>query len=318
MSEKLRVVSYGGGVQSTALLVLAARGVIDFPLFLMANVGDDSEDPRTLAYVAKWAGAYAEKHGIQLEVLKRRTGDGEVETVKGRILRPGSASLTIPFRRDNGMPGQRSCTADFKRRVTGKRLVELGAHGGKPCKPHAREDRATRAQQKADGIALGKRLRPWARPDCEDCLQPNRATVALGYSLDEIHRCNATAVEPHERLVFPLVGLGEETGLKMTRQDCIELIRSEGLPVPPKSSCYFCPFHRPEVWLDLRRQRPDLFDDAVELEREVNRRQVARGRDPVWLTRFARPLDEAIGLPEPLLFDFDPGAGACSGDACDT
>lgn len=272
----LRVVSYGGGVQSTALLVLAARRVIDFPVFLMANVGDDSEDPRTLAYVAEHATPYAKAHGITLEVHRRHKRDGSVETVKGRILREGSASLTIPFRRDNGMPGKRSCTADFKRRVTGKRLKALGASADNP------------------------------------------ATVALGYSLDEIHRCNATAAEPHERLTFPLVGLGEETGLKMTRQDCIELIRSEGLPVPPKSSCYFCPFHRPEVWLDLRRQRPDLFDDAVALEREVNERQVARGRDRVWLTRFGMPLDRAIGLPEPLLFDIDPGAGACSGDACDT
>jgi hypothetical protein len=43
----LRVISYGGGVQSTALLVLAAQGRIDFGVFLFANVGDDSDpDPR--------------------------------------------------------------------------------------------------------------------------------------------------------------------------------------------------------------------------------------------------------------------------------
>jgi hypothetical protein len=38
-----RVVSYGGGVQSNALLVLAAQGRIDYRTFLFANVGDDSE-----------------------------------------------------------------------------------------------------------------------------------------------------------------------------------------------------------------------------------------------------------------------------------
>ncbi len=38
----LRSVSYGGGVQSTALLVLAAQGDIDFPLFLFANAVCDT------------------------------------------------------------------------------------------------------------------------------------------------------------------------------------------------------------------------------------------------------------------------------------
>jgi hypothetical protein len=70
--HKLRVVSYGGGVQSTALLVLAAPRVIDFPVFLMANVGHDSEDPDTPAYLHRYAQPYAENHGIQLQVIDRR------------------------------------------------------------------------------------------------------------------------------------------------------------------------------------------------------------------------------------------------------
>ena len=43
--KPLRAVSYGGGVQSTALLVLAAERKIDFPLFVFANVGDRAENP---------------------------------------------------------------------------------------------------------------------------------------------------------------------------------------------------------------------------------------------------------------------------------
>ena len=39
----LKSISYGGGVQSTALLVLAATYDIDYPLFLFANVGERSE-----------------------------------------------------------------------------------------------------------------------------------------------------------------------------------------------------------------------------------------------------------------------------------
>ena len=37
----LKVFSYGGGVQSTAALVLAAQGKIDYQTFLFCNVGAD-------------------------------------------------------------------------------------------------------------------------------------------------------------------------------------------------------------------------------------------------------------------------------------
>lgn len=37
--------SYGGGVQSTAVLVLAAQRRLSVATFLFANTGDDSEDP---------------------------------------------------------------------------------------------------------------------------------------------------------------------------------------------------------------------------------------------------------------------------------
>lgn len=273
---KLRVISYGGGVQSTALLVLAARGRIDFRTFLMANVGDDSEDPRTLAYVRDVARPYAARHGIELHLLDRVRRDGTVETLWGRLMREGSRSLPIPVRMDNGAPGTRSCTSDFKIKVIGKWVKAHGATADNP------------------------------------------ATIGIGISRDEIMRANNRRSEPHERVVYPLVGIGEETGLSMSRQDCMNLIAEEGLPVPPKSSCFFCPFHRPSAWVDLRRERPDLFDRSVELERTLNERRAMLGKDPVWLTRFARPLDEVIGEPEALLPGFDEADGECDSGWCFT
>ncbi|GHJ43304.1 hypothetical protein Cs7R123_06460 [Catellatospora sp. TT07R-123] len=126
----LRVVSYGGGVQSTALLVLAAQRVIDFPVFLFANVGDDSEDPDTMTYLHQYARPFAALHGIQLHVLDKRRRDGSIETLYGRLTRHGSRSLPIPVRMSNGAPGTRSCTAEFKIRVIGKWLRQHGASPG--------------------------------------------------------------------------------------------------------------------------------------------------------------------------------------------
>ncbi len=267
----MRVVCYGGGVQSTALLVLAKRGVLDFEVFLMANVGDDSEHPATLRYVREVAAPYAAAHGLQLHLLDRYRRDGTVETLWGRLTRDGSRSLPIPVRMANGAPGTRSCTADFKIKVTGRWLRRHGATAAAP------------------------------------------ATVAVGISLDEIHRANTRRAEPHERLVYPLIGVGEETGLRLTRADCARLIRAEGLPVPPKSSCFFCPFHRPSTWADQARDEPELFARCCALEDLLNERRHRLGRDPVFLTRYGLPLRQAIGTNQPLLFapaDDDAGCDA--------
>jgi hypothetical protein len=85
--------SFGGGVQSMAALVLAARGVIDYNLFLFANTGDDSENPEKLSYVREVAAPFAARHGLYLIEL-RRPGS----TLYQHISRPGNRFAGIPMR----------------------------------------------------------------------------------------------------------------------------------------------------------------------------------------------------------------------------
>jgi hypothetical protein len=267
--KRLRIVSYGGGVQSTALLVLAAQRRIDFDVFLFANVGDDSEDPATLDYLQRHARPYAAEHGIELVELHRLRRDGRTETLYGRLTRPGSRSLPIPVRMSSGAPGTRSCTVDFKLKVIGRWLK---AHGASDTAP---------------------------------------ATVGIGISLDEIWRLNNRKAEPYERPVYPLID--HEPPLR--RSDCQRIIAA-GLPVPSKSACWFCPFRRPAAFGEMRRDRPDLFARACALESLLNARRAALGKDPVWLTRFNRPLAEAVGQAQDML----PGLIADAGDddmSCD-
>jgi len=133
MTDQLRVVSHGGGVQTTAMLVLAAQGRIDYHTFLFANVGDDSEHPGTLRYLREIAMPYADAHGITIHELHKTRSDGTHETVLGRIMKPGSKSDVIPVRLNSGVPGSRSCTTDFKIRVIGKWLKEHGATKDNPA-----------------------------------------------------------------------------------------------------------------------------------------------------------------------------------------
>jgi hypothetical protein len=269
--DALCVVSYGGGVQSTALLALAAARKIPHRTFLFCNVGDDSEHPATLRFVAAHAIPFAEAHGIAIHVLHRTKRDGTRETLMGRLTKEGSRSLPIPVRMSNGAPGTRSCTMDFKLRVVAKWLKLHGASAATP------------------------------------------ARVAIGFSLDEAHRVGgAKHQRPFEILEYPLLDM------RMNRDACIREIKAAGLPVPPKSACYFCPFHRPAMWLRMREEEPDLFEKSAALEELLNRRRDVLGKDHVFLTRFNKPLREAIsdhGQDKLPLLDA-PDADTCDDGAC--
>ena len=264
----MRAFSSGGGVQSTAALVLSAQGRIDYPVHLFANVGDDSEAPATLAYVRDVLMPYAAAHGVEYHELARVKRDGSTETLYGRLTREGSRSLPIPVRMDNGAPGTRSCTIDFKIQVIAKWHK---AHGATPAAP---------------------------------------GVVGIGFSTDEIERVGNARSRPWEVVEYPLLALG------LSRAACAEVTRKAGLPPAPKSACWFCPMHRPATWREMRRDDPDTFGRAAALERLLNERRDTLGKDHVYLTRFARPLDEAIGEAQPALFDADGWGESCDEGVC--
>lgn len=263
----VRIISYGGGVQSTALIVLAVQGKVEADRALYANVGDDSEHPATNAYVRDVMIPWAAERGFPVEQLHRVRRDGTSVTLWQKLMVPDSRSVDIPVRMANGAPGRRSCTADFKIKVVTKRLRELGATKAAP------------------------------------------ADVLIGFSTDEFQRASNRRASPFETPQYPLLDLG------LSRGDCQHLIAEAGLPVPHKSACYFCPFHRTAAWAEMRRDEPALFAKSVELEATLNRRRDMLGKDHVWLTRFNKPLDEAITEAQTPLFDGD-GPEGCDDGGC--
>jgi len=248
--------SWGGGVQSTALLVLVAQGYLPRGPFLFANVGDDSEHPGTLEFVRGPAWDYAERHGIHVEELhripQRGPHAGTPETLYGRLMRPGSRSLPIPVRMsDTGAPGTRSCTADFKVRVVGRWVQEHGATEARPVR------------------------------------------VGIGISTDEYQRAKSRRRDaPWEDPWYPLLDMEHRYAVNggLDRSACGRIIVDAGLPLPPKSSCYFCPFHKPTVWNDMARDEPDLFEKSCHLEETLIARRATRpcggaGRWPIEATQ---------------------------------
>lgn len=264
----MRVFSFGGGVQSVAVLVLAATGKIQYDAFLFANVGDDSESPSTLKYLREVATPYAEAKGQKLYELHKTMRDGTPETLLSKLDRTES-SITIPVRMSNGAPGNRTRTFDFKIKVVAKWVKQHGATRQDP------------------------------------------ATVGIGISMDEIHRMKTDSDISYEVKEHPLIDM------RLTRSDCMNIIRQEGLPVPPKSACFFCPYHRMTEWQRMKREEPDLFQKSVELEKFINARRDRMGKDHVWLTRFNRPLDEVVDISQES-FKFGEALDVCESGYCMT
>lgn len=104
--------------------------------------------------------------------------------------------------------------------------------------------------------------------------------------------------------------------LRLNRQACKRVIAEAGLPEPRKSACFFCPFTRPSDWARMRRDRPDLFRSAASLEAKLIAKSISLGRNPVYLTRFGVPLDDAIDDRQKDL-DFEP-EGSCDDGYCMT
>jgi len=78
------------------------------------------------------------------------------------------------------------------------------------------------------------------------------------------------------------------------RDGCKKLIADAGLVVPPKSGCWFCPYQRKAQWIELRRNHPELFCKAQQLEKRNMESRVRKGKVPFSLRGDGRTLDQII------------------------
>jgi len=261
----MRTFSFGGGCQSMAVLVLAATGRVQYDEFVFSNVGDDSENPDTIAYVERYAKPYAAAHGLPFVELQRIRRNGKSETLL-QDLTNCTHSVNIPVYMANGAPGDRNCTREFKAKVVAN-------------------------HQKRNGATL-----------------TNPAIIGLGISMDEIQRARTDSRIAWQVLEYPLLDL------RMNRRDCVKVIESAGLPVPPKSSCWFCPFHRRSEWQEMKRTKPELFAQAVELENLLNERRAMLGRDRIYMHASLVPLANAVG--DQMAFTFEEDDRTCDTGHC--
>lgn len=252
----VRAFSFGGGVQSTAVLILAARKEIDFQTFIFANTGDDSESPETIEYIKKYSKPFAEKHGFKF-----------IETGRAVSLYQyaigNNSTIPLPVYMSTGAPGMRKCTVDWKIKPVAREMKKLGA------------------------------------------TKENPGIIGIGISRDEAQRVADSRI-PTQINEFPLIDL------QLNRRQCVEIIESSGLPVPPKSSCWFCPYKKMREWREMKQNNPEMFEKLCELDEKLNEKRTLLGKDRVFLNQLLMPMRDAVTDDVQLnLFDeYEPPCGS--------
>lgn len=223
--------SLGVGVQSVTLAHMHAIGELP-PIegAIFANPG--RERKKTYAHL-DWLEQEIARSPHPFPIYRVSRGDLWAAATRVRRTRDGQRTYIatgIPVYTMDGLSrgiGMRQCTRDFK-------ISVINAHLRKLVTRHFGIARIRRS----DGVL---------------------AQVEVGISIDEADR-----MKPSQRFwienTWPLIELG------MSRADCQVWLESHGYPIPPRSSCTFCPFHSDDEWLELE---PHEFQEAVEMEREL-------------------------------------------------
>jgi len=133
----------------------------------------------------------------------------------------------------------------------------------------------------------------------------------IGFHAGEDFRVAKTPPHLAKFRRYPLIEWGWDY------EDCQREIEREGLPLPGKSACFFCPSTKKTEILQLRQRYPELLARALEIERKARAgegpagaTQCGLGRRLVWVD-FLRAHDSQGQL-------FADGIAECEGEACFT
>lgn len=204
------VLSFGGGVNSTALLIYMWWLGEKPDLILFSDTG--GEKPETYKHVHIMR-SWAQDRGMRFEIVSN-AGRGDGETLEEYLLdRNSLPSLAY---------GYRGCSQSWKRNPMDRFVKEW-----EPAKA------------------------AW--------LNGHKVVRCIGIDASESRRAVLTE---DKRFIYryPLVRD------KIDREQCIKIIKDEGIEVPPKSSCFFCPAMKRHEVLKLANDHPDLLARALDIE----------------------------------------------------
>ena len=229
----MNVVSYGGGTNSTAMLIGMWLHNIPVDLIMFADPG--GEQPHTYEYIELFN-----------EWLKSK----------------GMPEITLVYAVDK----------EGNRLYLHKECIERHtlppiAFGFKTCSQKYKttpQDKYLNSHAKCREIwASGEKVTKW-----------------IGYDAGETKRVQcAKAYDEHDKKYsrrFPLYEW------EWSRDECKKVIERAGLPLPGKSSCYFCPsMKKPEI-IKMSEEYPELFAEALFVEENAKNLAKVKGLGRGW------------------------------------
>ena len=254
----MKVISLGVGVQSTALYYMSSMGGLpraDVAIF--ADTG--AEKTATKEYYDYLINWQKENNGIS---IYRANYKDLMADLKKQTNSSGNRFAPIPAFSANGGMLRRQCTSEYKITQVDKMIKEI--------------------------LGLSKNAR---FPKCE---------IWYGITLDEIRRVSIP-VQKWKINVYPLVGYKTtHTGscekisdMVMRRGDLLSWYENHHLPIPVRSSCVFCPFQSDKNWLHLKRNYPDDFQDAIDVDALIRDSSKRGIKEKIYVHRSMKPLSEA-------------------------
>jgi len=127
------------------------------------------------------------------------------------------------------------------------------------------------------------------KEQCKITRAQKKCTVTqwIGISWDELQRMKNARFD-WTRHRWPLIEK------HMTRRQCLQWMRENGYPEPPRSACVYCPFHSDKEWRRLRDDEPNEFAKAIDFDRKL--REVEKTDRVLKMTVFlhgsCKPLSE--------------------------
>lgn len=248
------VVNYGGGINSTALIIGAIKKEIQIDLIVFADTG--SERPETYQYLDTF-GDWLRPHGLRIEVVRWIR---KLPPYTGEFI-----PLHVACEQQKTLPskafGYSGCSLKWK---------------GQPVDFNVKNNNRAIAVHKAGGL-----IERW-----------------IGYDADEPERADRMLAKNPDPSWFkwraPLVEWG------WGRAECADAIEAAGLPLPGKSACWLCPSMTKNEIRGLATDHPDLFNRALEIERNAELGPTVKGlgRRFAWREVQASSLDVCTSPPE--------------------
>jgi 3'-phosphoadenosine 5'-phosphosulfate sulfotransferase (PAPS reductase)/FAD synthetase len=110
-----------------------------------------------------------------------------------------------------------------------------------------------------------------------------KVEMLMGISMDEVYRVKVNRLK-YITNVYPLIELG------MNRNDCLNWIKQNNYPTPPRSACTFCPFHSNFEWRKIKENKEE-WEKVVELDSLV-RKGTKKNTDELFLHKSCVPIDQ--------------------------